>query len=136
MSGETPYRRGSCNSYCREGHAREAASARPAPDNQAVAQQIGDTLASVGLVGYDIEIRYNAGTATLIGDVATMQQRQAAGSSVSQIPGVKNVNNQLRVGGPVTQTAFNPQSAPMPGGQQQFAAASAMRQCSSSMHLR
>jgi osmotically-inducible protein OsmY len=98
-----------------------AVSSSPAPDNQAVAQQIGDTLASVGLVGFDIEIRYNAGTATLIGDVATMQQRQAAGSSVSQIPGVKNVNNQLRVGGPVTQTAFNPQSAPMPGGQQQFA---------------
>ena len=80
---------------------------------------------------YDIEIRYNAGTATLIGDVATMQQRQAAGSSVSQIPGVKNVNNQLRVGGPVTQTAFNPQSLPMAGGQQQFA-----QQPLSSMHLR
>jgi osmotically-inducible protein OsmY len=92
-----------------------------APDNQAVAQQIADTLASVGLVGYDIEIRYNAGTATLIGDVATMQQRQAAGSSVSQISGVKNVNNQLRVGGPVTQTAFNSQPAAA-SGPPQFAA--------------
>ena len=89
-----------------------------------MAQQIGDTLAGVGLVGYDIEIRYNAGTATLIGDVATMQQRQAAGAAVSQIPGVKNVNNQLRVGGPVSQTAFNPQSAQMAGGQQQFASSS------------
>ena len=99
----------------------QAAGSGQAPGNQAVAQQIADTLAGVGLVGYEIEIRFNAGTATLIGDVATMQQRQAAGSSVSQIPGVKNVNNQLRVGGPVSQTAFNPQSAPTVGGQQQFA---------------
>ena len=97
------------------------ASAGSAPDNQAVAQQIGDTLAGVGLVGYDIEIRYNAGIATLVGDVATMQQRQAAGASVSKIPGVKNVNNHLRVAGPVRQTAFNPHSAQMAGGQQQFA---------------
>ena len=99
----------------------QAPSSGQPTDNQAVAQQIGDTLAGVGLVGYDIEIRFNAGTATLIGDVATMQQRQAAGSSVSQIPGVKNVNNQLRVGGPVSQTAFNPQSAPMAGVPPQFA---------------
>ncbi len=98
----------------------KTASAGSAPDNQAVAQQIGDTLAGVGLVGYDIEIRYNAGTATLVGDVATMQQHQAAGAAVSKIPGVNNVNNQLRVGGPVRQTAFNPQAAQMAGGQQQF----------------
>lgn len=95
-----------------------AVSSRPSLDNQAVAQQIGDTLASVGLVGYDIEIRYNAGVATLSGDVATPQQRQAAGSSVSQVAGVKSVNNQLRVAGPVTQTAFNPGMAPGPNGQQ------------------
>jgi hypothetical protein len=97
------------------------ASAGQTPDNQAVAQQIGDTLAGVGLVGYDIEIRYNAGTATLIGDVTTLQQRQAAGSAVSQISGVKNVNNQLRVGGPVAQTAFNPQAAQLANGPQQYA---------------
>ena len=98
----------------------QATASGQAPDNQAVANQIGDTLAAVGLVGYQIEARFNAGTATLIGDVATMQQRQAAGSSVSQIPGVKNVNNQLRVSGPVSQPGFNAQSAPMAGGQQQF----------------
>ena len=79
-----------------------AAAGGQALNNQAVAQQIGDTLAAVGLVGYDIEIRFNAGTATLIGDVATAQQRQAAESSVSQIPSVKNVNNQLRVGVPAS----------------------------------
>ncbi len=95
------------------------ASSGQASENLAMAEQIKETLERVGLVGYDIEIRYQAGTATLIGDVATMQQRQAAGSSVSQVPGVKNVNNQLRVGGPFSQTAFNPQSAPMAVGQQQ-----------------
>lgn len=97
-----------------------AVSSRPGVDNQAVAQQISETLESVGLVGYAIEIRYNAGVATLIGDVSTLQQRQAAGATVSQINGVKSVNNQLRVAGPVTQTAYNPQMAQgMP--QQQYA---------------
>ena len=98
-----------------------AVSSRPSVDNQAVAQQIGDSLASVGLVGYDIEIRYNAGVATLIGDVSTLQQRQAAGATVSQINGVNSVNNQLRVAGPVTQTAYNPQMAQGMGMQQQYA---------------
>mgnify|MGYP002630916343 CR=1 FL=1 len=98
-----------------------AVSSRPSVDNQAVAQQIGETLAGVGLVGYDIEIRYNAGVATLIGDVSTLQQRQAAGASVSQISSVKNVNNQLRVAGPVTQTAYNPQMAQGMNVQQQYA---------------
>ncbi|HRA86759.1 MAG TPA: BON domain-containing protein [Planctomycetaceae bacterium] len=98
-----------------------ATNAAPsAPGNQAVAQQIAATLASVGLVGYDIEIRYNAGTATLVGDVATMQQRQVAGSAVSQIEGVRNVNNQLRVSGPVTPASFNQGPAPMAGPQQQY----------------
>lgn len=95
-------------------------SASPASNNQAVAQQIGDTLASVGLVGYDIEIRYNAGTATLIGDVATLEQRQAASSAVSQIPSVRSVNNQLRVAGPVVQTAYNQRPAPMGGPHPQY----------------
>lgn len=95
-------------------------SAAPAVSNQAVAQQIGDTLASVGLVGYDIEIRYNAGTATLVGEVSTLEQRQAAGSAVSQIPNVRSVNNQLRVGGPVVQTAYNQGARPMGGPQPQY----------------
>lgn len=98
-----------------------AVSARPAVDNQAVAQQISETLEGVGLVGYAIEIRYNAGVATLIGDVSTLQQRQAAGATVSQINGVKSVNNQLRVAGPVTQTGYNPQMAQGMGMQQQYA---------------
>jgi len=91
-------------------------------NNQAVAQQIADSLSQVGLVGYDLEIRFNNGIATLAGDVSTMGQRQAAQAAVSQIPGVQSVNNQLRVAGPISQTAFVPgaMQMPMAGGQPQM----------------
>lgn len=83
------------------------------PDNQQIAEQIGASLSQAGLVGYDIEIRFNNGVATLAGNVATVGQRQAASAAVSQVPGVQNVNNQLRVAGPITQTAYNPAAMPM-----------------------
>jgi hypothetical protein len=86
-------------------------------DNQAVAQQIADSLTQVGLVGYDIEIRFNNGVATLAGEVATVGQRQAASAQVSQVPGVQSVNNQLRVSGPISQTAYAPGAMPMAAGQ-------------------
>ncbi len=91
-------------------------------NNQAVAQQIADSLSQVGLVGYDLEIRFNNGIATLAGDVSTMGQRQAAHAAVSQIPGVQSVNNQLRVAGPISQTAYVPgaMQMPMAGGQPQM----------------
>jgi hypothetical protein len=76
----------------------------------------------MGLVGYDLEIRYSNGIATLAGDVSTMGQRQAAAATVSQIPGVQGVNNQLNVAGPISQTAYAPgamqmQQMQMAGGQ-------------------
>ena len=83
-------------------------------DNTAVANQIAASLSQVGLVGYDVEIRFNNGTATLSGEVATVGQRQAAGAAASQTPGVRSVNNQLKVTGPVSQTGFQPQG--IPGG--------------------
>lgn len=85
--------------------------------NQAVAQQIADSLTQVGLVGYDIEIRFNNGVATLAGEVATVGQRQAASAQVSQIPGVQSVNNQLKVSGPISQTSYAPGAMPMAAGQ-------------------
>jgi osmotically-inducible protein OsmY len=83
-------------------------------DNTAVANQIAASLSQVGLVGYDVEIRFNNGTATLSGEVATVGQRQAAGAAASQTPGVRSVNNQLKVTGPISQTGFQPQG--IPGG--------------------
>jgi osmotically-inducible protein OsmY len=87
--------------------------AAPAANNQAVAQQIADSLTQAGLVGYDIEIRFNNGVASLIGEVATVGQRQSATAAVSNIPGVKSVKNELRVSGPISQTAYNPGGAPI-----------------------
>jgi len=90
-------------------------SAPAVQDNTAVANQIASSLSQVGLVGYDIEIRFNNGTATLVGEVATLGQRQAAGAAAAQSPGVQNVNNQLKVSGPVSQTAYNAAPGAYPG---------------------
>ncbi|MEZ6121614.1 MAG: BON domain-containing protein [Planctomycetaceae bacterium] len=76
------------------------------PSNQEVAQQIADNIGQVGVTGYNIEVRYEKGTATLLGDVATIQQRQAAEFAASQVEGVRGVQNQLNVSGPIAQTSF------------------------------
>ena len=81
--------------------------------NQEVAQDIAASLSSAGLTGYDVEIRFNNGTATLAGEVSTLAQRQAATAAVQQIAGVQSVNNQLRVSGPVAQTGYHPAAMPM-----------------------
>lgn len=94
---------------------RQISGETAAPGNQQVAEQIAAALSSRGLTGYDIEIRYNNGTAALSGSVATPQQRQAASEAVSQIPGVRSVNNQLQVGSPIQQAAFAPNGMPMGG---------------------
>ena len=79
-------------------------AAQPAgPSNQEVAQQIAGRLAQVGLVGYDVEIRYEDGQATLNGQVATLSQQQNAAAAASQVPGVRNVQNNLKVSGPLAQ---------------------------------
>jgi len=83
--------------------------------NQAVAQDIASSLAGVGLVGYDVEIRYEDGIATLAGDVSTVQQMQEAGRAASEIPGVQDVRNNLKVKGPIAQTAYG--AGPRPQGQ-------------------
>lgn len=105
----------------------------PAPQkaaraNQEIAQQIANNMAEVGLQGYDVEIRYDNGIATLGGEVASAGQRQAAAYAANNVPEVKEVRNQLAVqqSRPIAQTAFGnaaPQgqrvapvsmSAPMP----------------------
>ena len=79
-------------------------AAQPAgPSNQQIAQQIAGRLAQAGLVGYDVEIRYEGGQATLNGQVATLSQQQNAAAAASQVPGVKNVQNNLKVSGPIAQ---------------------------------
>lgn len=75
-------------------------------DNQAVAEQIGSALASAGLEGYDVEIRYSNGVCTLAGEVDSPAQKARAHQLVSQVPGVESVSNQLRVAG------MRPQAGP------------------------
>lgn len=73
-----------------------AAVAAPAGGNQAMAEQIAAALTAAQLDGYDIEIRYQDGTALLGGSVGTMAEREAAERVVSQVPGVMSVQNHLR----------------------------------------
>lgn len=71
----------------------------PAPSNQAVAQNIAEAMTSAGLNGYDIEIRYKSGVASLIGEVDSQEQAIRAHRAASSVPGVNQVLNQLTVNG-------------------------------------
>ena len=97
---------------------RVSAEVPAGQDNTAMANQVASSLSQVGLVGYDIEIRVNNGVATLAGEVATVGQRQAAGAAAQQTPGIRSVNNQLKVSGPITQTAHSPEAMGYPGSPQ------------------
>jgi len=82
--------------------------------NQQTAQQIANALQRVGLTGYEIEIRFEDGIATLAGDVATAEQLQVARIAASTVQGVSEVRNRLQATGPIAQTSFVPQGRPMP----------------------
>lgn len=66
-------------------------------NNQIMAQQIADSLAKAGLSGYDVEIRYDSGTALLAGAVRNPEQKDRAHQAASSVPGVDNVENRLVV---------------------------------------
>lgn len=74
-----------------------APTAAPTASNQAVAENIAGALGTAGLNGYDIQISYQDGTATLSGAVANPQQRLLAEQAASSVSGVKLVSNQLRL---------------------------------------
>ncbi|MEZ6127381.1 MAG: BON domain-containing protein [Planctomycetaceae bacterium] len=94
---------------------RPIVPAKPAePDNQEVAQMIADSLSDAGLGDSDIEVRYQDGLVTLLGGVATAEQRQAAGLAASRVSWVTDVRNQLQLSGPIAQTAFAPQNRVSP----------------------
>ncbi|HWL10707.1 MAG TPA: BON domain-containing protein, partial [Planctomicrobium sp.] len=83
-----------------------------APTNQAVAQEIAKALTSAGLSGYDIEIRYKDGTASLIGAIDAKEQAILAHHVTASVPGVNQVLNRLTLNGQVVQM---PQAAPPQG---------------------
>lgn len=82
--------------------AEQAAPSEPGPtpvSNQAVAQGIADQLASAGLSGYDIEIRYKNGACSLIGEVSNKAEAMRAQQAAESVGGVQQVINRLTVGG-------------------------------------
>ncbi|MCP4171286.1 MAG: BON domain-containing protein [Fuerstiella sp.] len=83
-------------------------------DNQRTAQQVADALQRVGLTGYEIEIRFEDGIAALAGEVATVEQLQAARIAASTVQGVNEVQNRLQVTEPIAQTNFVPRRGPVP----------------------
>jgi osmotically-inducible protein OsmY len=93
--------------------AETAAAGGAAPSNQQVAEQIAAALSSANLSGYDIEIRYKNGTASLLGSVGSDAQRAAATQVVAQVPGVQMVDNRL---GLKSQMAGAPAGHPFAGG--------------------
>jgi len=83
--------------------------------NQQVAQQIANNLSKAGLSGYDVEVRYKNGTASLLGSVKTKEQVARAQQATESVPGVQGVLNNLTVNGrPVNirQASAGPQGAP------------------------
>ena len=65
--------------------------------NQAVAEDIAKALRAAKLTGFDIEIKYKQGQATLLGKIADARQKQKASQVVGSVAGVRRVNNQLAV---------------------------------------
>lgn len=74
--------------------------------NQETAQKIASALTKSGLQAYDIEVRYQDGTALLSGTVPSAQEAQMAQAVASRVPGVRGVSNQLRPAGAPQQTAM------------------------------
>lgn len=69
-----------------------------AADDQQTAQQIAEMLRSSGrLVDYSIGVKYEEGTAWLMGRVANQQQLEQAVAMTSQLPYVQHVEPQLEV---------------------------------------
>lgn len=69
-------------------------------DNREVAEQIRDQLRDSGqLVNYDINVKYDRGTAWLSGRVTSDDQAAAAVETAGSCHNVRNVVNQLRISG-------------------------------------
>jgi len=65
--------------------------------NQQVAERIANVLRLAQLDGYDIQIEYKEGIATLTGSVATPQEKGIATKEVSRVKGVKEIHNRLKI---------------------------------------
>jgi osmotically-inducible protein OsmY len=64
-------------------------------DNQKKADEIALALRNARLQGYDIEIEYSNGVATLRGRVTDPKQKEKATKVIERISGIQSVNNEL-----------------------------------------
>lgn len=80
---------------------RDSKPAASEPDakaiNQRTANDIAKALRAARLSGYNIEVEFKGGVATLIGEVPTAQQRDTASQVTEQVQGVRSVSNKLTV---------------------------------------
>jgi osmotically-inducible protein OsmY len=113
-----------------EWNVQQVSNTAPAASNSEVAQQVANAVAGAGVAGYDIEVRYKAGVAALLGEIGSAQEAAIAEQAALQVPGVNQVLNRLTVNGqPVAQEqtqfqqqAFAPQTGvpAMPAGYPQM----------------
>lgn len=90
----------------------ETPAPAPTQSNQEIAEGIAGALGTAGLNGYDIQISFQDGTATLTGAVGNNQQRLLAEKATSNVSGVKLVSNQLQVPSAPQTAAAAPQAGP------------------------
>jgi hypothetical protein len=70
--------------------------------NQELAEKIAKSMRNAKLSGYDIDIDVREGVAILDGFVISSEQRKAATKAARSVPGVKAVNNRLRLAEPAS----------------------------------
>jgi len=68
-----------------------------APDNQKLAEEAASNLRAAKLSGFDIELEIQSGVCLLKGKITSQAQKDQATQVVSQVPGIRTVNNQLVV---------------------------------------
>lgn len=89
--------------------------------NQQMAEQIAGALRAAQFRGKGVQIRFQGGVVTLIGEVADPQTKALADQTVMQIPGVQGFDNQLVVAGEgAPQEVMAPPAGPI--GPPQFGA--------------
>lgn len=77
----------------------QAATGESPKQVQQITSQIAAAVQQSGVRGHDIDLRYRGGVATLIGKARSPQDIARLTQVISQVPGVRQVNNQLRAPG-------------------------------------
>ncbi|MFK7778613.1 MAG: BON domain-containing protein [Gimesia sp.] len=77
----------------------------PAVSNQQMAEQIAKALGPVLASAHDVEIRFKSGTAILQGAIGSAREKQMATQIAQRVPGVRQIDNRLKVLQPAPQQA-------------------------------